>query len=50
MLEVVIPKEKEKILKQINAIKYVLECDTREIDKQIHIKALKRLEVAYNSI
>lgn len=50
MLEVVISKEKEKILKQINAIKYVLEHDTREIDKQIHLKALERLEAAYNSI
>lgn len=46
MLELCIPDSKEKIIKQIKALKWQLERDTRDIDKEIHSHALKSLEKA----
>lgn len=44
MLNVVSPDSREKIEKQIKALKMVLSKDTREKDKQIHIQAIADLE------
>jgi hypothetical protein len=49
MLEVVIPDSKEKLLKQIKALKYVLEHNTSDKDKQVHSEALEHLEKAYEA-
>ena len=46
MLEIVIPTDKKTLERQIKALKYVLKNDTREVDKQIHLEALERLEKA----
>ena len=46
MLEIVIPQDKNILERQIKALKYALENDTREVDKQIHLEALERLEKA----
>ena len=46
MLKISIPKEQNKIRKQINALKWQLERDTREEDKLIHQQAIKALEQA----
>lgn len=46
MLKISIPKEQNKIRKQINAIKWQLERDIREEDKLIHQQAIKALEQA----
>ncbi|AQS09651.1 hypothetical protein CLOBY_17820 [Clostridium saccharobutylicum] len=50
MLKIEIPKSKEKIKGQIEALKYQLTQDSRNIDKQIHEQALKRLEEAFKTI
>lgn len=46
MLEIKIPDSKDKIKKQIEALKYQLNLDTREEDKKIHSNAIKSLEAA----
>ena len=46
MLEVVIPSDKNILERQIKALKYAIEHDIREVDKQIHSQALERLEKA----
>ena len=46
MLQISIPKEQNKILKQINALKWQLERDTRKEDKIIHQQAIEKLEQA----
>lgn len=54
MLEIEIPNSEEKIIKYIKALKYQLIQDKREldkqIDKQIHLEALKCLEKALKTI
>jgi hypothetical protein len=46
MLEIVVPKDRTRLEKQIKALKYVLTIDKREIDREIHTQALKDLEKA----
>ena len=46
MLKISIPKDNNKIIKQINALKWQLDRDTKEEDKIIHQQALKALEQA----
>lgn len=46
MLKVCIPVPKEKIQKQIEALKYVLSHDINEKDKEIHADAIELLEKA----
>ena len=46
MLKIAIPKDQNKIIKQIQALKWQLERDTNEEDKIIHMQALKALEQA----
>ncbi|OOM14254.1 hypothetical protein [Clostridium saccharobutylicum] len=50
MLEIEIPNSEEKIIKYIKALKYQLIQDKRELDKQIHLEALKCLEKALKTI
>ena len=46
MLKISIPKDQNKIIKQINALKWQLERDTNEEDKIIHQQALEKLQQA----
>ena len=46
MLKISIPKEQDKIIKQIEALKWQLDRDINEEDKIIHQQALKALEQA----
>ena len=46
MLSISIPKEQNKIIKQIQALKWQLERDTRVEDKIIHQQAIEKLEQA----
>ena len=46
MLKISIPKEQDKIIKQLNALKWQLERDTRKEDKIIHMQAIEKLEQA----
>lgn len=46
MLKVSVPKDNNKIRKQINALQWQLERDIREEDKLIHQQAIKTLEQA----
>lgn len=46
MLKISIPKDQNKIIKQINALKWQLDRDTREEDKVIHQQAIEKLEQA----
>ena len=46
MLNVEIPQNKDKLEKQIEALKYLLKHDTREADKIIHQQALNDSEKA----
>ena len=46
MLSISIPKEQNKIRKQIQALKWQLERDTIEQDKIIHQQAIEKLEQA----
>ena len=46
MLQISIPKEQDKIIKQIQALKWQLERDTRVEDKIIHQQAIEKLEQA----
>lgn len=50
ILEVVIPTDRRTLERQIKALKYIIEHDTRDIDKQIHLEALECLERAYSEI
>lgn len=43
MLEIEIPKSKEKIIKYIKALKWQITQDTRQEDKEIHEQALRSL-------
>ena len=45
-LKVCIPKDKDRIEKQIKALKWQLTQDTNDKDKEIHTMALKSLEQA----
>lgn len=44
MLQIHVPKNKEKLRQQIVALKYVILIDKNEKDKKIHMQALERLE------
>ena len=46
MLKIAIPKDQNKIIKQIQALKWQLERDTNEEDKIIHQQAIEKLEQA----
>lgn len=46
MLKISIPKDQNKIIKQIQALKWQLERDTNEEDKIIHQQAIEKLEQA----
>ena len=46
MLSISLPKEQDKIIKQIQALKWQLERDTRVEDKIIHQQAIEKLEQA----
>ena len=46
MLSISIPKNQNKIIKQLNALKWQLERDTRVEDKLIHQQAIEKLEQA----
>lgn len=46
MLSISIPKDQNKIRKQIQALKWQLERDTRIEDKIIHQQAIEKLEQA----
>lgn len=46
MLKLEIPENKDKIKRQIEALKYRLTQDTREEDKIIHQQAIRDLEKA----
>lgn len=44
MLEVIVPKSRERLLQQIQALEWQIKQDTNEKDKAIHIQALIRLQ------
>ena len=46
MLQISIPKDNNKIIKQIQALKWQLERDIREEDKIIHQQAIEKLQQA----
>lgn len=46
MINICIPSSKEKLLKQLKALKYVLNKDTSDKDREIHTNAIKSLEQA----
>ncbi len=46
MLKVEIPDSPQKLRQQIEAMKYLIEHDTSEKDKAIHLQALADLEAA----
>lgn len=46
MLKISIPKDNNKIIKQINALKWQLDRDTRKEDKIIHQQAIEKLQQA----
>ncbi|MGF7185539.1 hypothetical protein GGQ84_001630 [Desulfitispora alkaliphila] len=46
MLKVIVPEDKTKLDRQIAALEYQLQHDTREKDRQIHRAALKELKAA----
>ena len=46
MLKISIPKDNNKIIKQINALKWQLDRDIREEDKIIHQQAIEKLQQA----
>ena len=46
MLKIVIPKDQNKIIKQIQALKWQLDRDIRVEDKIIHQQAIEKLEQA----
>lgn len=46
MLKVEIPKTKERLIRQIEGLKYLIENDTREEDRKIHQEALVDSEKA----
>ena len=46
MLKISIPKDYNKIIKQINALKLQLDRDTNEDDKIIHQLAIEKLQQA----
>ena len=46
MLSISIPKDNNKIIKQIQALKWQLDRDTRKEDKIIHQQAIEKLEQA----
>ena len=48
MLKVVIPQDKDKIKKQIQALEWQITQDTDRKDRKIHLQALKALKQALN--
>lgn len=44
MLKVEIPKDRKKLLQQIEALRYQITVDVNEEDKRIHEEALRALE------
>lgn len=46
MLKVCIPKDQDRIKRQIKALKWQLTQDTNDNDKEIHLQAIKSLELA----
>ncbi|MFK8793687.1 hypothetical protein [Planococcus plakortidis] len=49
-MKVCIPKDAEKLRKQIEALKYLLSIDTNEKDKAIHRRALEECKQAMKTI
>ena len=45
-MQVIIPSDKVKLQRQIQALKYLIERDTNEKDRGIHERALRDLEAA----
>lgn len=50
MLKVEIPKDRNKLKQQIEALRYQISVDSNEKDKQIHEKALLTLEAAMEGV
>ncbi len=50
MLKATIPESKDKIKKQIEALKHLLREDTNEKDKKIHEEALNALQEALEAL
>ena len=48
MIDIIIPTTKDKLLKQISALQYIISQDTNEKDKEIHIQALEILKKQLN--
>lgn len=46
MLNVVIPNDRTRIIKTIEALKWQVERDTNDKDREIHLQAIKDLEKA----
>lgn len=46
MLKISIPKDQNQIIKQIEALKWQLDRDTKEEDKIIHQQAIEKLQQA----
>lgn len=44
MLRVEVPKDKKKLLQQIKALRHQISIDDSEMDKGIHMEALRILE------
>lgn len=49
-MKIEIPKDKDKILKQIQALEWQLKQDTNPKDKAIHQEALKDLKTALRGL
>lgn len=45
-MQVIVPDDRNKIIKAIQALEYLLKHDTNEKDKQYHIEAIERLKAA----
>ena len=45
-MQIIIPSDKVKLQKQIQALKYLIEQDTNEKDRKIHEQALRDLQAA----
>lgn len=46
MLEIDIPKDKDKIKRQMDALKWQIKRDKNDIDREIHKMTIKQLEMA----
>ncbi len=46
--KIVIPESKDEILKQVEALEYLIERDTSQKDKKVHEEALSELKLKLN--